>query len=131
MGILCSVICLKFPSRGRSLLCKISRQLCGALSFKTQALQFSLRTQESSDCRQPTGKLPKSELLLHLERLTNELTIHSFRFGALFVDIYMILASCLIKKLTGHILACSFIKITCLCLTDISGNLSSFFRGKK
>lgn len=39
----------------------------------------------------------KAAKILHLEQFTNELTIQSFRFGALFVDIYRILASCLIK----------------------------------
>lgn len=60
-GIICLGICLNFFSPGRQVvtLYNLSSALW-SFSLKSQALQFSLRMQESSDCSQPTGKLPKS-----------------------------------------------------------------------
>lgn len=60
-GILCPGICLNSSPPGRQVV--TSYNLSSApwsFSLKSQALQFSLRMQESSDCSQPTGKLPKS-----------------------------------------------------------------------
>lgn len=78
---------------GRLLLYIICHQPCGAFPWRVRHC--------SSHCGCRKLRLQpaywKAAKILHLEQFTNELTIQSFRFGALFVDIYRILASCLIK----------------------------------